>query len=319
MKTAGQVDALILEMQELFSAGLISRSEAAWNVALACDGWSYTYGAWGALCTPAERRKRYKYNPSHTAIKTKCKGFDSGNCTGCQWYPDGERTRTFDCRGFDDYIEKMWGFDLYGDTVSSQWNHASNWCAKGKVSDGIPDDVLVHLFICKDGTWTHTGFGFRGESCECSSGVQHFAPMKKNRWTHWAICACYADEYHAGNPPETAPIEPAKEDVDKLEYPTLQRSDKGEKVRLMQSLLLDRGYDLGKWGADGSFGSATESAVRAFQKASGLKADGICGPKTWAMLLAPVAQKFYTVTISHLSAEKADEVINKYGGSKMEE
>lgn len=317
MNNAGQVDNLIARMQEQVAIGAMSRSEAAWIVANACDGWSYTYGAWGALCTPGERRKRYNYNPSHTTIKTKCKGFESGNCSGCEWYPDEERTRTFDCRGFTDYIEKMWGFDLYGDTVSSQWGHDANWCAKGKVSDGVPSNVLVHLFIFKNGTWTHTGFGFRGESCECSSGVQHFAPMKKGRWTHWAVCACYADEYQ----PETGengPNQPVESEVDKLDYPTLRRSDKGEKVRIMQSLLKEKGYDLGRYGVDGDYGSATEAAVRAFQKDNGLKADGVCGPKTWAALLNNKAV-FFTVTISHLSASVADEIIKKYGGSKMEE
>lgn len=317
MKTAGQVDALILEMQQKVSAGLISKSEAAWTVMLSCCGWSYTYGAWGALCTPAERRKRYNLSPSHTTIKTKCKGFDSGKCTGCEWFPDEERTRTFDCRGFDDFIEKMWGFDLYGDTVSTQWNHASNWIAKGEVAAGIPENVLVHLFIFKNGTWTHTGFGFRGDSCECSSGVQHFSPMKKNRWTHWAVCACYADEY-AEKPAVSAPNKPAESGVDKLTYPTLRRSDKGEKVRLMQSLLMDRGYDLGRAGTDGDFGSATEAAVRAFQRSAGLKVDGICGAKTWAALLAE-KPALYTVTIPHLSSEQADEIIQKYGGTKAGE
>lgn len=36
---------------------------------------------------------------------------------------------------------------------------------------------------------------------------------------------------------------------------------------------------------DGIFGSKTKSAVVAFQAASGLDADGICGPKTWAAIL----------------------------------
>ena len=36
---------------------------------------------------------------------------------------------------------------------------------------------------------------------------------------------------------------------------------------------------------DGIFGTVTEEAVKAFQKANGLKADGVVGEKTWEMIL----------------------------------
>ena len=42
---------------------------------------------------------------------------------------------------------------------------------------------------------------------------------------------------------------------------------------------------LGGLGVDGVFGSKTKNAVAAFQSAKGLKADGVCGPKTWAALI----------------------------------
>lgn len=48
----------------------------------------------------------------------------------------------------------------------------------------------------------------------------------------------------------------------------------------MQSLLLQLDYDLGKWGADGDFGDATEIAVKEFQQKNNLEMDGIVGSKT---------------------------------------
>jgi peptidoglycan hydrolase-like protein with peptidoglycan-binding domain len=46
---------------------------------------------------------------------------------------------------------------------------------------------------------------------------------------------------------------------------------------------------LGGLEADGIFGSKTKNAVAAYQKAKGLKADGICCPKTWEMLIEGAA------------------------------
>jgi len=50
--------------------------------------------------------------------------------------------------------------------------------------------------------------------------------------------------------------------------------------------MLDRmGYDLGSYGVDGDFGSATEAAVKSFQSDHGLTVDGIVGKNTWAELI----------------------------------
>jgi hypothetical protein len=63
----------------------------------------------------------------------------------------------------------------------------------------------------------------------------------------------------------------------------LKKKCKGEAVVALQSILTILGYYTGE--IDGSFGSKTDSAVRAFQKAKGLEADGIVGSATWEALL----------------------------------
>jgi peptidoglycan hydrolase-like protein with peptidoglycan-binding domain len=60
--------------------------------------------------------------------------------------------------------------------------------------------------------------------------------------------------------------------------PTVRRGDKGQDVKLIQGLVGAR--------VDGDFGPLTETAVKAWQGRNGLSADGVVGPKTWAVLLA---------------------------------
>lgn len=60
----------------------------------------------------------------------------------------------------------------------------------------------------------------------------------------------------------------------------IQIGDRGPVVGKLQQALLEAGYDLPQFGADGDFGAETESAVRAFQQDSGLDVDGIVGPDT---------------------------------------
>jgi len=104
-------------------------------------------------------------------------------------------------------------------------------------------------------------------------------------WTSWGYCPYITYE------------EPKKEELtqDKpagtitMNLPVLKRSMKSDTVKAMQILLLGYGYKMTsgdtEYGADASFGGATERALKAFQAANGLEADGSCGPLTWAKLL----------------------------------
>lgn len=63
--------------------------------------------------------------------------------------------------------------------------------------------------------------------------------------------------------------------------PVLSKGCKGEAVKALQALLNLHGAALD---VDGSFGPATDAAVRDFQQRHGLAIDGSVGPKTWAAL-----------------------------------
>lgn len=66
----------------------------------------------------------------------------------------------------------------------------------------------------------------------------------------------------------------------------LTRGDKGSEVTKLQQNLIALGYGklMDPYGADGSFGPATESAVKAFQSDYKLEIDGIAGSKTQAKI-----------------------------------
>lgn len=78
-------------------------------------------------------------------------------------------------------------------------------------------------------------------------------------------------------------------DTDELGSRILKEGKTGEDVALMQKYLIDLGYDLGKYGADGDFGDCTETAVMAFQKDHGCKpVDGEYGPITHEALMKAI-------------------------------
>ena len=297
MNSAEYVGKLISDMK----AQGVPLSEAAWKAALACVGWPYVFGARGQYCTPANRRARY--SDDHPAIKTSCKNYNgsgSSGCSGCKWYPNDKLVRMYDCRGFTYWILlQVFGWELQGAGCTSQWNNSANWREKGSVADGIPRDVIVCLFYEDKNdkrVMAHTGLYYNGETCECSSGVQHSKSLNK-KWTKWAVPACVGGVI--------PPPEPGTK-------PTLRRGDKGAYVTLAQTELKNKGYDLGKCGVDGDFGKATEAAVKQFQKDNGLAVDGVIGPKTWEKLDSSEPVQLYKVIVPHLTSSEADALMEKY-------
>ena len=71
----------------------------------------------------------------------------------------------------------------------------------------------------------------------------------------------------------------------------LNKGDKGDRVKQLQKDLIELGYNLGFWGADGDFGTTTENVVKKFQKDFGLTVDGIVGANTEAAIAAALEAK----------------------------
>lgn len=71
----------------------------------------------------------------------------------------------------------------------------------------------------------------------------------------------------------------------KVELPVLTKGAKGEAVEAMQILLDLRGFACADGGADGSFGPATDRALRAYKDKCGLTEKGTCDAATWTSLL----------------------------------
>jgi len=72
-------------------------------------------------------------------------------------------------------------------------------------------------------------------------------------------------------------------------YATLRSGSYGNDVKTLQTRLNELGYSCGT--VDGSFGSKTLAAVRAFQSKNSLVVDGIVGTQTWTALNSDSAVK----------------------------
>ena len=78
--------------------------------------------------------------------------------------------------------------------------------------------------------------------------------------------------------PSTTPSSTPTPTPTKKPRTSLIRGDQGPKVLALQRRLSELGYWLGE--PDGTFGSLTQQAVYALQKAAGIGRDGVVGPKT---------------------------------------
>lgn len=113
--------------------------------------------------------------------------------------------------------------------------------------------------------------------------------MSVHRW--FAAKACPGDYLYSKHTYIASEVNKLLSSGSKLEietdtsvssYPILRTGSSGSFVTILQKRLATHGFTLV---VDGSFGSATESAVKTFQKSKSLISDGVAGSFTWAELL----------------------------------
>lgn len=100
------------------------------------------------------------------------------------------------------------------------------------------------------------------------------------------LAASLADEladYYGVEAPK--PINKKEGQTVDLTVKVLRKGDKNDDVKALQAMLTGYGYEMtnnGKtYGIDGSFGTATENALKDCQRKNGWEVDGVCGPECW--------------------------------------
>lgn len=96
-------------------------------------------------------------------------------------------------------------------------------------------------------------------------------------------------EGSGGNPQEVpadgVPKNNTRHGTCQIIVPVLAKGDTGPAVAAAQAALHHMHHALGSAGIDGDFGPATETAVRNYQQANGLDADGEIGAETWSKIM----------------------------------
>ena len=225
--------------------------------------WAYWYGTYGKKCTKDLYNHKKKQYPDH---------YGSSRTSG--YMKDIEQgRRCADCVGMIKSF--FWTGGRYDTDPKYNTNNCPDKSANGmiaickktgKIKD-IPD--IPGLVVWKSGhIGVYVGGGYtvemKGFDYDCRRNKVTDGP-----WTKWGMLPdsmiTYDDE------PSPAPVpEPSK-----LGDRTLKKGCEGEDVIELQRDLMQLGYSLPKYGADGDFGSETEKAVKRFQTAYGLKEDGI--------------------------------------------
>lgn len=162
----------------------------------------------------------------------------------------------------------VWAFRQQGERIY----HGSNtiWLrhcrAKGKLTPGQTLRPGTAVFLLRGGRRTHIGLYVGDDTCiEARSTRDGVVTSPLRHWDEWGELSQVTYE------------------GEEIMTEVLKTGCAGEQVRQLQQTLNALGWACGS--ADGVYGAKTAAAVRAFQRAHGLREDGAAGPETRAVLL----------------------------------
>lgn len=184
--------------------------------------------------------------------------------------------RVADCSGLYVYAFRECGGKIYHGS-NTIWNDYLDPETRGPLAGIVKIRYGAAVFQNVNGKRTHIGWYRGGGMVEEARGTQTgciLSPLAT-----WDEYGELKDADYTGEVYETFDIQPLD---------TITKGANGELVKYLQNALIEEGYDVGKSGADGVFGTGTLSAVRAFQYDNGLTSDGKVGQKTWAKIKALV-------------------------------
>lgn len=230
------------------------------------DKWGYIWGKWGQLWTEAQQKSA----TNEMAVKY-----------GARWIGH----RVADCSGLGFWaFKELGGYIFHGSNTI--WNeYVTDRCDLVSPSKRLPHEALFPSKVRADGRPILPGDPvFLKKEENGRTNRHHIGYYVGNdtvieaRGTPYGVVTSPLSRWH-----ETAHwlnVDYGNGMVF-VKLPTLKNGASGEDVKKLQTLLKKNGASLT---VDGKFGPATEEAVKRFQEAHGLKADGIVGSQTWEAL-----------------------------------
>lgn len=276
-----------------------------------CKG-GYIWGQMGATWTAAKQaalEKRYNADPETMA------SYKGSATYGSRWIGH----RVWDCAGLPRWAARELGLAIHSGS-NLIWD--CDLAKKGKLTAGMDLPVGALVFTGTDAKKPHvgvyTGNGIVTEATGAKGGVIE-SKLTDSKWKYWGLIKGVLYDFIPGTSADAEkPADTAKT------LPTIRKGNRNIYVKQLQTDLDKLGYSLGICGIDSDFGTATEKALKEFQRDHGLTQDGVAGPATWAALLAAVdkitekpAEEKYTVTIRELTKGQAEELCKAWKEATM--